>query len=232
MRDVVFSAAGPSALLMTLASAPSEALLNRIFAMQRQIEADTPAWLVDVVPAYVSIHVEFDAAQVNRFQVQQWLASRWQLSMTDAVLQPNVHTLPVYYSAEYCPDLDIVAAMKGMAIDDVITLHSAFVYRVYALGFAPGFAYLGELDEGLRVPRLAAPRARIPAGAVAIAERQTAIYPAASPAGWHVLGLCPLDLNPQGEQLTTRFAVGDEVRFEAVDQETFLALGGVLEVVA
>ncbi len=217
---------------MTLANAPSDALLNRIFAMQRLIALDTPSWLIDVVPAYVSLHIVFDPAQVNRFEVQRWLASHWQTSISDVALKPTVHTIPVYYGDVYCPDLDIVAAMKGMAIEDVITLHSAFVYRVYALGFAPGFAYLGDLSEELRVPRLTTPRAHIPAGAVAIAERQTAIYPTASPAGWHVLGLCPLDLRPRGEALSTLFAVGDEVRFESIDKAAFIELGGVLEVVS
>lgn len=232
MAEVRFSPAGTSAVLMTVGDAPSEGLLNRMYVMQQYMHQTSPAWLTDIVPAYTTIWVAFDRAQVNRYAVQAWLAQCWHACVVQDVAKPTLHTMPVYYSPEYCPDLDIVAAMKGMTIDEVITLHSALVYRVYALGFAPGFAYLGGLDSQLSVPRLASPRQRIPAGSVAIAESQTAIYPTASPAGWHVLGLCPVALAPCVEKLQPLFAVGDEVRFAPIDEATFLALGGRLEGVA
>ena len=91
-------------------------------------------------------------------------------------------------------DLAEVAQACGLGVAEVIALHSAVEYRVGAIGFAPGFAYLGELDSRLQLPRRATPRTRVPAGSLAIAERQTAVYPQASPGGWHLLGRCPLSL--------------------------------------
>jgi len=227
-----FARAGVNAMLMTLAETPSETLLNRIFAMQQWLTNEKPPWLVDIIPAYVTLYIVFDPVLIDRFTAQRWMTEAWSALESKSIHRPKQHIIPVYYAPDLCPDLDIVAAMKGMAIEDVITLHCAHVYRVYALGFAPGFAYLGELDEQLRVPRLATPRQNIPAGSVAIAEQQTAIYPASSPAGWHVLGLCPLDLKPTSDDLQTTFAVGDEVRFEAIDKDTFISLGGHCEVVS
>lgn len=231
MHDVNFASAGFDAVLMIVGKTPSEPLLNRLYAMQQRVQQLSPSWLIDMVPAYVTLLVRFDPSQISRFAVQRWLRECWASSQLQAVEKPTIHTMPVYYSLKHCPDLDVVAAMKGMSIDEVITLHSSLVYRVYALGFAPGFAYLGSLAPQLSVPRLAVPRQRIPAGSVAIAESQTAIYPAASPAGWHVLGLCPLDLMPRTECLQPFFNVGDEVRFEPIDEATFLSLGGQCEVV-
>jgi KipI family sensor histidine kinase inhibitor len=229
VNDVSFAPSGLDAVLMIAAKTPSEPLLNRLYAMQQLVQQASPPWLVDIVPAYVTLLVRFDPSQISRFAVQRWLRDCWSSSQLQTVEKPTTHTIPVYYSLKHCPDLDVVAAMKGMSIDEVITLHSSLVYRVYALGFAPGFAYLGSLDPQLTVPRLAVPRQRIPAGSVAIAESQTAIYPAASPAGWHVLGLCPLDLMPRAECLQPHFKVGDEVRFEPIDEATFLSLGGKCE---
>src|SRR5262245_37832845 len=96
--------------------------------------------------------------------------------------------LPVVYGGEAGPDLSEVAARAGISEDEVIALHAAQTYHVYMLGFAPGFAYLGDLPQALRLPRRATPRARVPAGSVAIASDMTAIYPLESPGGWHLIG--------------------------------------------
>ena len=100
--------------------------------------------------------------------------------------------------------------------------------NVCAIGFAPGFAFLAELDDQLVMPRRANPRAKVPAGSVAIAEKQTAVYPADSPGGWHVLGQCPLPLFDLSKEPMTPFSIGDQVRFVPVDRETFIQKGGIL----
>jgi KipI family sensor histidine kinase inhibitor len=214
---------------MTLGDSVSEAALQRLCAMQAALEEASPTWLREKVVSYVSLYIVFDPAQIRRFEVQQCLRQIWQQASRVDLVAASVHVIPVLYDEECCPDLAIVAAMKGLTVEQVVTLHQSATYRVYALGFAPGFAYLGELDEHLSVPRLPTPRRRIPAGSVAIAERQTAVYPSVSPAGWHVLGLCPVDLQPRLPSLLSPFKVGDEVRFEAIDRARFEALGGQLE---
>jgi KipI family sensor histidine kinase inhibitor len=128
--------------------------------------------------------------------------------------------------------LDAVAERAVLTAEQVIELHQSGEYKVYAIGFAPGFAYLGELDQRLATPRLQSPRAKVPKGAVAIADRQTAVYPAVSPGGWNILGVCPTPLFTPEQAATAGefmpFVVGDTVRFQSVSRAEFLALGGHL----
>ncbi len=137
-------------------------------------------------------------------------------------------SLPVYYSTESGPDLQALADGAGLTIEQVIAIHQQTEYRVYAIGFAPGFAYLGEVDPRIAAPRLATPRQKVPRGAVAIADRQTAVYPAQSPGGWNLIGLCPQRMFDPNANPTMPVQVGDRVRFEAIDKHIFLALGGEL----
>jgi KipI family sensor histidine kinase inhibitor len=107
-------------------------------------------------------------------------------------------------------------------------LHQATEYQVYAIGFAPGFAYLGQVDERIAAPRLSTPRQKVPRGAVAIADRQTAVYPAPSPGGWNLIGLCPTAMFSPASEPIMPVTVGDRVRFEAIDKSRYLELGGKL----
>jgi KipI family sensor histidine kinase inhibitor len=136
--------------------------------------------------------------------------------------------LPVYYAPESGEDLENLAAGAGLSTEEVIAIHSDTEYRVYAIGFAPGFAYLGQVDERIAAPRLATPRQRVPRGAVAIADRQTAVYPAVSPGGWNLIGRCPLRMFDPDAQPSMPVTVGDRVRFEPVSRARFLELGGSL----
>ena len=126
---------------------------------------------------------------------------------------------PVFYSVQSGPDLALIANNAGLSIEQVIALHQQTEYRVYAIGFAPGFAYLGEVDKKIAAPRLATPRQKVPKGAVAIADRQTAVYPAPSPGGWNLIGLCPIPMFNPASDPSMPVRVGDTVRFKAIDQE-------------
>jgi KipI family sensor histidine kinase inhibitor len=137
-------------------------------------------------------------------------------------------TLPVFYSPEVGPDLLSLAKAKNLSPDDVIRLHHEREYRVYAIGFAPGFAYLGQVSERLATARLATPRAKVPRGAVGIADQQTAVYPSESPGGWNLIGRCPVRMFDPNALDALKVSVGDRVRFEPINRETFLELGGEL----
>ncbi len=136
--------------------------------------------------------------------------------------------LPVWYSPESGPDLESLANNAGLTPEEVIAIHQSSAYRVYAIGFAPGFAYLGQVDERIAAPRLASPRLKVPRGAVAIADRQTAVYPDVSPGGWNLIGLCPTRMFDPQATPTMPVSVGDSVRFKAIERDEFLALGGEL----
>jgi KipI family sensor histidine kinase inhibitor len=122
----------------------------------------------------------------------------------------------------------MLANNAGLSIEEVVSIHQQSEYRVYAIGFAPGFAYLGELDSRIAAPRLATPRQKVPRGAVAIADRQTAVYPAESPGGWNLIGLCPEPMFDPGVEPSMPVQVGDRVRFKAISRESYLDMGGLL----
>ena len=127
------------------------------------------------------------------------------------------HHIPVRYGGADGPDLLEVAERVGLASERVAELHASVVYRVAILGFMPGFAYLGELPQALRLPRRDTPRTRVPAGSVAIAGLQTAVYPAATPGGWHLLGRTDVRLWDIDRDPPAMLRPGDQVRFEPID---------------
>jgi KipI family sensor histidine kinase inhibitor len=134
----------------------------------------------------------------------------------------------VYYHPESGADLEQLGAERGLSWQEVVDIHCGREYRVYAIGFAPGFAYLGDVDERIAAPRLSTPRQKVPRGAVAIADRQTAIYPAESPGGWNLIGRSPLRMFDPLTAPPMPVAVGDRVRFSPIDRAAFLAAGGQL----
>ncbi|WP_235015455.1 5-oxoprolinase subunit PxpB [Oceanicoccus sp. KOV_DT_Chl] len=187
-------------------------------------------YIIDTVPSYASLLVVYDALKIDCASIKIQLEKALEQQATTQIQsEPSKQvTLPVYYSQQTGPDLKRIAQAKGLSVEQVIELHQQAEYRVYAIGFAPGFAYLGKVDSHIAMPRLASPRAKVPKGAVAIADQQTAVYPAPSPGGWNIIGRCPLDLfNPAAEPVMP-IAVGDSVKFKAVSQLEFLDLGGEL----
>ncbi|MDH3634870.1 MAG: 5-oxoprolinase subunit PxpB [Gammaproteobacteria bacterium] len=220
--------AGQNAFIVYFAEQTSAAVSAQIQAAVANITATMRDSIVDLVPSYASLLVIYDQDRSDHFAVK--LQLRTALSNLDSVdaSTGELVTLPVYYSAESGPDLETIAQRGNLAIDDVIEIHQQQEYRVYAIGFAPGFAYLGEVDERIAAPRLATPRQKVPRGAVAIADRQTAVYPAVSPGGWNLIGLCPMRMFDAGKTPSMPVQVGDRIRFTAISREEFIAQGGKL----
>lgn len=218
--------AGAEALLLVLAEQPDENLPLRIAALAEQIRQRLGAQLIDLVPSWTSLLLHYDLLLINHQQLIEQLTpllEHWLQQPAPTLGPSQLLELPLWYAGE---DLTSVAQACDLSVARVIELHSAVEYRVGAIGFAPGFAYLGELDARLALPRRSTPRSLVPAGSLAIAERQTAIYPQASPGGWHLLGRCPWPLFDRQASPPCRLAVGDRVRFVPVDRRTYLAEGG------
>ncbi len=220
--------AGQNALIVYFAEDTSAEVSARIQAAVARIQGNMQNLIVDLVPSYASLLVIFDLDRSDHFAIKRQL--RTVLASLDEAEAGagELVTLPVYYSLESGPDLELLAERAGLGVEEVIEIHQQQEYRVYAIGFAPGFAYLGEVDERIAAPRLATPRQKVPRGAVAIADRQTAVYPAVSPGGWNLIGLCPTRMFNPDSAPSMPVGVGDRVRFDAIDRETFLQLGGVL----
>ncbi len=202
-----------------LAYLPSEPEAVRFAAAVR---AANPPWLHDVVPAYASVGVFFDADAIRCAAVVAWLR---ELTVLPRAETPGTaHTIPVCY--EFAPDLPRVADHCRLSPDDVIRRHAATEYTVHAIGFVPGFPYLGYLPAELcGVPRLPSPRVRVEPGSVGLTGRQTGLYPLPRPGGWNLIGRTPLTVVDVADGFFP-LRVGDRVRFTRIDAAEFHRLTG------
>lgn len=219
--------AGLDGWMVRLFDRIDESNLAWITALSRDCEAAFGAALVDLVPSYTTLLVLFDPLALTpgeaRRRLQALLA---ELAPDEQAEAGELRELPTWYDPSVGPDLERVARQTGMSVEEVIGCHAGRDYRIFALGFAPGFAFMGLLDERLEVPRLDTPRKRVPVNSVAIAGRQTAAYPAVTPGGWNLLGRTAVRLFDRDREGFSLLRVGDRVRFVPVDRATFESLGG------
>lgn len=234
--------AGDNAITVYLADQPGDQALARVMAFCTLARQFMAHHLQDLVPSYCSVTLYFDVLRSDFYTARHAVrliadhldTSAMSMTTSDIpsslnALKTKVHVLPVYYGQDVADDLARVAQVSGLTAEQVIARHSEQSYRVYALGFRPGFAFMGETPECLRVPRLDTPRKRVPAGAVAIAGAQAAVYPSASPGGWNIIGRCPTTLfSRQGGEPQVLLGVGDTVRFQPISRQAFLDEGGRL----
>jgi KipI family sensor histidine kinase inhibitor len=219
--------AGLDGWMVRLFARIDEQNLAWITPLARRCEAAFGDALIDLVPSYTTLLVVFDPLRLSpeeaRRRLQGLLAD---LAPDEEGAAGEVHELPTWYDERVGPDLRRVAEHTGLSVEAVVACHAGATYRVFALGFAPGFAFMGLLDERLEVPRLDTPRQRVPVNSVAIAGRQTAAYPAVTPGGWNLLGRTSARLFDRDREGFSLLAVGDRVRFVPVDRETFEGQGG------
>ena len=220
--------AGENALMLYLGDKTSPAVSARVQAATQAVESVLGEDLVDLVPSYASLLIIYNPLSTDHLSIAHRVRQCLQSVQAVEATEGSEVLLPVYYHPESGEDLEALADRAAMSVDEIIELHSGTEYRVYAIGFAPGFAYLGQVDERIAAPRLATPRQKVPRGAVAIADRQTAVYPAVSPGGWNLIGRCPVRMFDPDANPTMPVSVGDRVRFEPIDRARFLALGGEL----
>ena len=220
--------AGQDAFIVYFGDQVSASVSAQIQHAVTNIHAQMSDIIVDLVPSYASLLVIFNLDSCDPFVAKSRLKVALTNLQADDSQAGNLIILPAYYSLESGPDLNIIAERGNISVEDVIEIHQQQEYRVYAIGFAPGFAYLGEVDERIAAPRLATPRQKVPRGAVAIADRQTAVYPAPSPGGWNLIGLCPTRMFDPQQVPSMPFQVGDRVQFKAIDRDEYLSLGGEL----
>jgi KipI family sensor histidine kinase inhibitor len=203
--------AGDSALLVELDAVIDPEINARVIAIAASVEDERLAGVRDVVPTYRSVALHFDPLVIGvealRAAVERALDARPRRART------RVIEVPVVYGGDAGPDLGEVAGRAGLAPDVVAQLHASRAYRVFMLGFLPGFPYLASVDERIAVPRRAVPRVRVPAGSVGIAGRQSGIYPMESPGGWNIIGRTGVRVFDAARVPPALFRPGDSVRF-------------------
>ena len=203
--------AGDSALLLELDEVINVSVNAHAIAIAAAVRRAAMPGVRDVVSTYRTVAVHFDPLSIDIETVRDALTRSAEVS--PAVSEGKTVVIPVQYGGEMGPDLNDVAAFAGVSADEVVARHAAARYRVFMLGFLPGFAYMGTVDETIAMPRLSTPRLKVPGGSVGIAGRQTGVYPRESPGGWRLIGRTPVSLFNAHRLPAALVAPGDTVRF-------------------
>ncbi len=219
--------AGEGSLYVLVGERPVREVTQEVQVVVRALREGLGSRLLDVVPGYISVYVEFDPQLWGFGELRAAIAALAQAPRTPA--QPRLITVPVCYGGAWGPDLGAVAARNGLTEEEVVRRHLAPTYEVAFIGFTPGFPFLTGLDEQLVTPRLPVPRRRVPQGSVGIAGEQTGIYPVASPGGWRIIGRTGLSLFTPTSAEPVLMRPGDRVRFvpspESLPVDPFLEVG-------
>ncbi|MCC7179230.1 MAG: 5-oxoprolinase subunit PxpB [Acidobacteria bacterium] len=206
--------AGDAMLLVELEQVIDPVVNQRAIELGRLLRARDVPGVRDIVPGYCSLGIHFDPLRTDLVALER--AIREDASVAGRVVslpEPVVHEIPVVYGGAVGPDLQAVADFAGCSPAEVIERHAAVTYRVYMLGFVPGFAYLGRVNASIAAPRRRVPRDVVPAGSLGIAGEQTGVYPAATPGGWQIIGRTSVVMFDAARTPASLLAPGDLVHF-------------------
>lgn len=218
--DVRVLAAGDSAWLIELPERIDAAINSRAIQIAGAVQqAALP--VTDIVVGYRSVMVYVDPLTDEAAAMERRLREIAEGTPADASAVGPLVEVPVCYDGPFGPDLGDVAAFGGCTIDEVIERHLAVEYRVFVVGFVPGFAYMASVDPKIAAPRRSSPRLRVPAGSVAVAAGQTGIYPAETPGGWSLIGRCPIRPYDPARAQPFLFHPGDRVRFHRISESSY-----------
>jgi KipI family sensor histidine kinase inhibitor len=226
---LVVEALGDRALLIILGKGIDPAVNDRVHRLAALLRDRKLPGVQDLVPAYATLAVHYDPAAWSGGKVPphealtREIIRLWKSARRATFPPPRQVEIPVCYGGAFGPDLAEVASLCALSEEEVIARHAAVSYRVYMIGFSPGFAYLGGLDATIAAPRRATPRLKVPAGSVGIAGMQTGIYPLATPGGWQIIGQTPKPLFLPAQESPCLLNPGDRLRFVPIDAETFHA---------
>ena len=220
---------GDAAITVDFGNCIDETINKEVIARFNQLQQQPLSGMIEVVPAYSSLTVYYDVMALKKKiplhqTVYEWVRQQLEERLKQPVQQNQIKerllNIPVCYDEEFALDIQQLATTKNISVDEVIQIHTAKPYKVYMLGFLPGFAYMGEVDEKIAMPRKPQP-VNIAAGSVGIAGKQTGIYPLASPGGWQIIGRTPLKLFDVGREEPTLFRAGDTVQFYSINKNEF-----------
>lgn len=232
MNYKIFSL-GDDALTIEFGNEISAELNARALKLAEFFDENAFEGLVEVVPAYASLTVFYDVSKVRKNYpefftafdaVENFVEIRLENQSSPQISQAKPIEIPVCFDREFSPDLDFVATENDCPKQQVIEIFLGETYRVFMLGFLPGFSYMGEVSERIVAPRKKTPRARVPAGSVGIAGRQTGIYSLESPGGWQIIGKTPIELFTPNSEAPTFLKPGELVKFYEIDKVNFLKL--------
>jgi inhibitor of KinA len=220
---------GDSAVTIDFGNVIDEATNKEVLALFQAISADPLPGMTEAIPAYCSLTVYYDVFSISKIVaagssvyefISGLLKKRLDQPLKTTEEPARIVTIPVCYEGEFAPDIGQLAKEKNISVEEVIRIHGSKQYRVYMLGFLPGFSYMGEVDEKISISRKSQP-VMVGAGSIGIAGRQTGIYPLASPGGWQIIGRTPLKLFEAEKKEPTLLKAGDIVQFTSISKNEF-----------
>ena len=220
---------GDSSVLIVFGDAISAETNQRITSTVQLIRAQRIEGIVDMIPAFVSLLINYNPLVISYDALKKRLEKLLQVETKASETVKRVFEIPVCYGGEYGPDLNNIADHAGLTEEEVVKIHTSCDYLIYMLGFLPGFCYLGGLDERIHTPRLATPRLKIPAGSVGIGGSQTGIYPMDSPGGWQLMGKTPVKTYDPQRETPILVQAGEYIRFVRIDEKEFQRISGLVD---
>lgn len=210
---------GDRALLVELGDGISPLVNKKVRELFLCLKNNRVEGVVEAVPSYRSLLIVYDPLKITLSALKERLNKLHTTINRSEIPKPRTLEIPVVYGGEYGPDLDWVAEFHRVPPEEIIRLHTGTTYRVYMIGFTPGFAYMGQLPEAIITPRRETPRTAVPRGSVGIAQSQTGVYPVESPGGWQIIGRTTLRLFDPEKWPPTPLEMGDLVKFLSIKEE-------------
>lgn len=211
--DIKVMPAGDSALVVEFGNEINEAVNEKVHALAKKIRQENIPGITEMIPTFRSLLVSYDMLQISYSKLSVMLSVLSRELEMNQMAHHRIVKIPCCYGARFGADLTDMERLTGLSREEIIELHSSVDYKIYMLGFLPGFVYLGGLDKRLEVPRLDTPRVRIGKGAVGIGGNQTGIYPMDSPGGWRLIGGTPVDLYDPEREDPVLLRAGEYIRF-------------------
>jgi inhibitor of KinA len=220
---------GDSALTIDFGNTINEGINKEVIARFNQLQQDPLTGIIETVPAYSTLTIYYNVLLLRKLvplgsTVFEWmkeqLEEKLKMPVQENIIAERLVRIPVCYEGEFSPDLQQLAVAKNTSVGEVIAIHTSGTYKVYMIGFLPGFAYMGEVDERITMPRKPQPQNVLP-GSVGIAGKQTGIYPLVSPGGWQIIGRTPLKLFDTGREEPVLLKAGDSVQFFSISKDEF-----------
>ena len=215
----IFRLMGDRAFLVELGDEISPAVNQSVQELFAGLDIEKPQGILELVPSYRSLLVIYDPLAVSLAELELTIRELHKNLDRSQLPEPRTVKIPVVYGDKYGPDLPAVAAYHHMSTGEVIAYHTQTTYRVYMIGFTPGYPYLGELPDAIATPRRQTPRTHVPQGSVGIAQKQTGIYSVDSPGGWQIIGWTPIPLFDPRTNPPSLLVMGDRVEFLSITAE-------------
>ena len=220
--DIKFIPYGENAYLINFPQEITVENHKRVFQIFQALQGVEN--ITGLIPAYCSLVIQFDAQKTSHGEIKHLVRQSTSATSRNRKEKSRRIQVPVCYDGDFAPDLAEVSRHTELPREEIIAIHSTGIYRVFMLGFIPGFPYMGVLPKEIQCPRKETPRLSVPAGAIGIAGAQTGIYPSEVPGGWQIIGRTPYPIFHPIANDPFLFRPGDEVQFLSIDQDTFLEM--------